>query len=98
MSMTTRVNAMSMLFRDPQQFLNGCPSFNHLLQAVLVQVAHAALDRLLLDVVEVRLLADQRPQRVAYQQQLENPRAAMIPRGAAVIARRLCLLHLAVAA
>src|SRR5579871_3357259 len=55
---------------------------------------HAALDRLLLNQVDVGILADQFPDAVGNDQQFENPRAAAVAGAAAVAAgrRRYALL------
>src|SRR2546422_3210457 len=59
-------------FAYPQQLLDGSPSLDHLAQAVFVEIAHAALDGLLLDGGEVGIFADHFPQLIVDYEQLKN--------------------------
>src|SRR5262245_63633035 len=78
---------MARLFRNPQQLLNRRASFEHLPQAVLREGTHAALDCLLLDDSQVRVIADQPSDRGIHEEQLEDAGASVESRAAAVLAR-----------
>src|SRR5262249_59611723 len=72
------------LLAHPQQLLDRRLALDHLPQPVLLEVLHPLLDGLLADGVEVGILADQLPDAVRDEQQLEDARAPVIARVVAV--------------
>src|SRR2546430_167542 len=88
--------AASGSFTDAQQLLDRRAPLDHLPQAVLLQVAHAALDRLLLDGVEVGVLAHHVADAVGDDEQFEDAGAAEVAGAAAILADLFLLPVLAV--
>src|SRR5262249_55921171 len=74
------------LFADAQQFLDRRLPLDDLAQAVLLQVFHAGLDCLLLEGVDVRVVAEQLADTVLHHQQLEDAGAPVVAAAAAVFA------------
>src|SRR5262245_30858195 len=79
------------LFAYAQQLVDGSGALQDLPQAVFVEIAHAALDGLLTDGVEIRVFTNHVANLIRQHQELENAGALEIARVSAALTNQLLI-------